>query len=56
MKVFLVLSMTMFIVKVYYMITLTTKSHVTVYYFLMALPGLHISLGVFHNFFKNAKG
>ena len=37
------------------MIKLTTKSHKTVYYFQVALPGLHISLGVFHNFFKILK-
>ena len=37
------------------MITLTTKSHVTVYYFLTALPGLHISPGAFHNFLKTLK-
>ena len=35
------------------MIKLTTKSHKTV--FQVALPGLHISLGVFHNFFKILK-
>ena len=43
----------MFILKVNHMIThLLSKSHKTLPYFQVALPGLHISLAVFHKFFK----
>ena len=43
----------MFILKVNHMIThLLSKSHKTLPYFQVALPGLHISLGVFHKIFK----